>query len=132
VLLIPSWLLLVAFGGVETVNDDASAEFRYDGPGLLFVVALWVVYRGIMHGTKGQSLGKMLLGIRVTDAHGKGLIGIGRAIGREVVIAVLFLLCFIPLVLDMLSPLWDRRRQAWHDKIVSSVVLKGKPEAPPG
>ncbi|MPY96127.1 MAG: hypothetical protein GEV08_24610, partial [Acidimicrobiia bacterium] len=130
VLIIPSWLLLVAFGGLETVTEDSSAEFRYDGPGLLFVVALWVVYRGVLHGVKGQTLGKMLLGIYVADANGKGLIGVGRAIGREVVIAVLFLLCFIPLVLDLLSPLWDRRNQAWHDKIVSSVVLKGKPDLP--
>ena len=109
--------------------EDSSAEFRYDGPGLLLVVALWVIYRGVLHGLRGQTLGKMLLGITVADAGSGGLIGVGKGIGREVVIAVLFLLCFIPLVLDMLSPLWDKRKQAWHDKIVSSVVLKGKPAA---
>jgi hypothetical protein len=30
----------------------------------------------------------------------------------------------IPAVLDYLWPLWDRRNQALHDKVVSSVVIK--------
>jgi len=31
-------------------------------------------------------------------------------------------LFYIPGILDYLSPLWDKQSQAWHDKIVSSVV----------
>jgi hypothetical protein len=31
--------------------------------------------------------------------------------------------CVLPLLLDYLSPLWDQRRQAWHDKVVRSVVV---------
>jgi len=34
-------------------------------------------------------------------------------------------LSFIPLVnlLNFLSPIWDSRNQAWHDKIAGTVVL---------
>ena len=36
---------------------------------------------------------------------------------------VLWWLLLIPGLLDVLSPLWDGRRQTWHDKAVNSVVV---------
>ncbi len=83
-----------------------------------------MLYFAIMHAWKGQTVGKMALGIKVVDERAGGLIGFGRALWRYGV-TILFMLPFgIPLLLDYLSPLWDDRNQAWHDKAAKSLVVK--------
>ena len=57
------------------------------------------------------------------DAENGGAIGFGRAALRRFVYQVLFLPFGIPGLINALSPLWDRRRQAWHDKVANSVVV---------
>lgn len=92
----------------------------------LFILASipLVLYYGIMNGSKrGQTLGKMALSIAVRDARTGGPIGFWRGVGRYVITIVFSLVLFIPYLIDNLSPLWDTRRQAWHDKVVHSVVV---------
>jgi uncharacterized RDD family membrane protein YckC len=36
---------------------------------------------------------------------------------------VLFLACLVPGIIDALLPLWDPKRQSWHDKAVGTVVF---------
>jgi len=96
--------------------------------GFLFVWLLGTipqaVYFGIMNGSaRGQTLGKMALGIAVRDARNGGPIGFWRAVVRAVVAQLFALLFLIPSILDNLTPLWDRRHQAWHDRAVRSVVV---------
>ena len=74
-------------------------------------------------GPKGQTVGKMALRIQVRDIDTGGPIGYGRGLGRQLMIYVFALACGIGLLLDYLSPLWDKKRQAWHDKVVRSVVV---------
>lgn len=82
------------------------------------------VYFVYFHGrAQGQSPGKMLLKIRVRDDTTDAAIGYGRALGRWLVTFV-FGLFFFPLILDGLWPLWDARRQALHDKVANSIVVK--------
>jgi uncharacterized RDD family membrane protein YckC len=72
-------------------------------------------------GSTGQTLGKRALGIRVADATTGGSIGPGRAIGRYLFKSFISgNLC----ALGYLWSLWDGRKQTWHDKVVSSVVVK--------
>ena len=52
-----------------------------------------------------------------------GSIGYGRAFGRLAIIFVSALF-ILPIVLDYLWPLWDKKNQALHDKVVGSVVVK--------
>ena len=40
---------------------------------------------------------------------------------------VFYIVLLIPYIIDNLSPLWDTRRQAWHDKVVHSVVVDRNP-----
>jgi len=40
------------------------------------------------------------------------------------------ILLVIPYVIDNLSPLWDARHQAWHDKVVNSVVVEVRASSP--
>jgi uncharacterized RDD family membrane protein YckC len=72
---------------------------------------------------RGQSVGMMALGISVRDATTGTSIGYGRAFVRYIVIYALTGALVLPLLIDLLSPLWDRRRQAWHDHAADSVVV---------
>ncbi len=79
----------------------------------------WVLLVG---GPRGQTIGMRATGIAVRDATTDTSIGRGRALVRYVVIFALGLLV-VPVLIDYLSPLWDRRRQAWHDHAADSVVV---------
>ncbi|MGH9018597.1 MAG: RDD family protein [Acidimicrobiales bacterium] len=71
---------------------------------------------------RGQTVGKMTMGITVVDATTGGPLGAGRALLRR----ALFLATYFGLilfVLNALSPLWDPRRRAWHDKLARSSVV---------
>jgi uncharacterized RDD family membrane protein YckC len=95
---------------------------------LSFVVTL--AYFGFLEGgARGQTLGKRALGIATRDAGTGGAIGPLRAAARILIMGLLAfpLLLGIPWLLDVLWPLWDPERQAWHDKLVHSVVVEPAP-----
>lgn len=86
------------------------------------------IYYAIMNGSKrGQTAGEMALGIAVRDSRNLGKIGFWRALGRYLIMIPFMLAAYIPYVLDNLAPLWDKRRQAWHDKVAHSVVIDLRP-----
>jgi uncharacterized RDD family membrane protein YckC len=93
---------------------------------------LWLLravgYYAVLNGSEmGQTFGKRLFGIQVRDATGDGgTIGVGRAGMRFVTVGLFRIVLFFGLftVLDGLWPLWDPRRQALHDKIAGSVVVR--------
>jgi uncharacterized RDD family membrane protein YckC len=78
-----------------------------------------VYYTLLEGGSRGQTLGKRALGIRVVDLAGGGPIGYERGfirwIGRFA--------SGIVLLLGYLWMLWDREKQTWHDKMAGSVVV---------
>jgi len=81
--------------------------------GLIVVLVAW----------RGQSPGKMIAGIRIVDAEGRAP-GVLRAIVREVIgktasTVFLFVGYFVAVV--------DPRRQALHDKLAGTFVVKGHP-----
>ncbi len=84
--------------------------------GTLVGIAYFVYCEG---GPKGQTIGKMALGIRVYDLANGGPIGFGRAfiryIGR-IASAIVILLGYFWM-------LWDPEKQTWHDKFAGSVVV---------
>lgn len=85
---------------------------------LAFAFTIWnAAYR---QGTTGQSLGKKWVGIRVVRTVDGNVLGAGVGFLRWFMAGLLGNLCF----LNYLWPLWDERKQTWHDKIVSSVVVQ--------
>ena len=100
------------------------------GARLLLTTLAPIAYNGLLDGgPTGQTIGKRILRIRVADDDTAGSIGPNRGIGRSgttfafgFVAAIHPLGVFVP-VLDGLWPLWDQRRQTWHDKAVRSVVV---------
>lgn len=93
-------------------------------------VALYFAY---LNGSRGQSPGKALLGLRVVRQDGT-LLGGGLGVLRAVTLGLMgaVTLGFGALV-AVLWPLWDEpQRQALHDKVFGTVVLSGQPRIPLG
>ena len=91
--------------------------------GELVVGAGGLLYFAALDG-RGQTVGKRMVGIEVRDERSGQPIGFGRALGRWLIYSVLWYLLFVPGMVNALSPLWDRRHQAWHDRAVGSVVVR--------
>jgi uncharacterized RDD family membrane protein YckC len=88
--------------------------------GLVGLVAVLLYYTRMIGGT-GQTIGKKAVGVRVVDSTSGAPIGTGRALGRYLFATFISgNLC----ALGYLWALWDGRKQTWHDKVVSSVVVK--------
>ena len=137
VLAIPSAALMVGIMALtgsldEFLADPSSGESSAMAPAaiaallgtLLLVAVLQFLYFAAMNGSaRGQTVGKMALKIRVRDAQHGGPIGFGRGALRELLPALGNLVCSLIVLLDGLAPLWDQRKQAWHDKMANSVVV---------
>jgi uncharacterized RDD family membrane protein YckC len=101
--------------------------------GIIFA-AIDIAYFAILNGSeKGQTVGQMALGIAVRDEETGGAIGPQRAALRILVLDPGILLAWIPVVSFVagvytlvagLSPLWDSRRQGFHDKVAHTDVIK--------
>ena len=103
---------------------------RYDGPAawaalsgmalffMLEIVASWL-YFALMESSKNQgTLGKMALGLRVTDIEGRR-ISFGRATGRY------FgkILSGMTLLIGYLMAVFTQKKQALHDFVAGTLVL---------
>jgi len=138
-------LVIIAgvFGGSMEAPDPNSPDFNVAASrtyliGVVFQVGFYWVWNSL-----GWSPGKRLMGLRIVNDRGTAP-GAGRGFARTLgpilagvasgVLAVVFsvglpadialLLGMTPLYLNYLWPLWDTRRQTWHDKLASTYVVK--------
>jgi uncharacterized RDD family membrane protein YckC len=93
--------------------------FAY-GPASMFVIFLVWLYYWLFTGLKGQTLGKMAVGIKVINAQGEKP-GLGYAALREVLGK---LISTVVLYLGFIWVAVDRQKQGWHDKIAGTYVVK--------
>ena len=112
--------------GLETNTDADDEAFYVAYFGWLCAWALvGGIYHTVLHGRgRGQTAGKMMLGIRVRDEWTNGPIGYGRAFGRWIMPVLFWTFFWIPGILDSLWPLWDTKKQTFHDKIARSLVVR--------
>jgi uncharacterized RDD family membrane protein YckC len=90
------------------------------------------VYFTVAHGgPRGQTVGDYVNDIAVeSDALRTGIGGrasYGQAFGRTLMVGLFLGLFLVGGFLDFFWPLWDRRRQAWHDKVAGTVVVRTAP-----
>ena len=96
---------------------------------LVISLPLNLAYFTVAHGSRrGQTIGDAVNGIAVrSDVLRTGAAGrasYGQAFGRTLMIGLFVALFFVGGCLDFLWPLWDRRRQAWHDKVAGTIVVR--------
>ncbi|WP_328333608.1 RDD family protein [Kribbella sp. NBC_00382] len=88
--------------------------------GILASIGLWVWNRVIRQGKTGQSVGKSVLKIKLVDATYFQPIGAGKSLLRDILRGIFDQAC----LLNSLWPLWDDKKQTWHDKVMSTYVVK--------
>ena len=125
-------VIAIAAGNQTNTPSNSTAPAGSVIAGLVFFWLLMSVPAGIYYGAmngsrRGQTVGKMALSIAVRDANYGSPIGFGRAFGRYLLTVLFTVLLYVPAILDYLWPLWDDRRQSWHDKAVRSVVVDLRP-----
>jgi uncharacterized RDD family membrane protein YckC len=95
-----------------------AALMAYFGAILLIIVALWLYYALMESSSKQATLGKLALGIVVTDLNGNR-ISFGRATGRyfgKIVSGMIFAIGYI-------MAGFTEKKQALHDMIASCLVV---------
>jgi len=94
-----------------------------EGPLSAADAALWVWFLWnftYLVGKTGQSWGRKLTGLKVVTSDG-GPIGFWRSLGRNLFAAFVS----APLLyLGFLWVIWDPQKQAWHDKVFRTYVLR--------
>jgi uncharacterized RDD family membrane protein YckC len=94
------------------------------GVGTLLSLIISATYVTLMISRRGQTVGNMAVGTRVVDARTGGPVSPGKAFGRWVSELVLVILLILPVILDILWPLWDPQNQTLHDKMAGTLVLR--------
>ncbi|MFI0237050.1 RDD family protein [Streptomyces sp. NPDC016845] len=113
----------------DTCVDNAVSDFQSSTlplAGLFLVLVL--LYEVLLIAFVGATLGKLAVGIRVLKLENGAKPGIGSAFLRWIIPTVGGFACGIGGLLVYLSPFWDKsgRRQGWHDKVASTVVVHVK------
>ncbi len=109
-----------------TVQDAAAGAadgtLVLTGLGLIAVLAL---VQWWLHGTRGWTLGRRMLGLRTVDIDTGRPIGLGRVLLRGLVVAAGSLAFGVGQLVVLASPLFDEsdRRRGWHDRAVRSEVV---------
>ncbi|MGH8962308.1 MAG: RDD family protein [Jatrophihabitantaceae bacterium] len=120
---------VVKTGRTCAVNDPNCTPVSASGGGavaLLYVLLIvaTIGYEVYFIGTRGATIGKRIMGVKVIDSATGGYIGMGRAFVRYIVLAVTGAICTI----GYWSPFFDgtKRNQGWHDKSANDFVVVGK------
>lgn len=125
VLAVPGVIILSLTANTTNTSTGTTVSLTtgtWVGVGLGFIVALG--YFSFLDGSRrGQTLGKLALNISVCDVTNGGPIGAGRALARRFIFFATYLGFAVLFLVNALSPLWDPRRQAWHDHAVRSCVV---------
>jgi uncharacterized RDD family membrane protein YckC len=84
------------------------------------IVVTWIYFAAMESSAHQGTLGKMALGLFVTDVHGRQ-VSFGRATGR---FFAKFITGLIPFFIGYIMAGFTEKRQALHDMIAGSLVLK--------
>jgi len=81
-------------------------------------LALTLSYFTFFLGSRGQTPGKMIMGVRVVTMEGEPL-----SFWRSVRRFIGYMLSFLALYVGFLWILVDNNRQGWHDKLAGTIVI---------
>lgn len=119
----------VAFGAAGALVGERggdSAQLAESGAqalvNLISVVVGWLYYALLESSSWQGTVGKKLLGIRVTDMDGRR-IGFGRATGRYFAKIISSIICLVGFIMVGFT----EKRQGLHDMLAGTLVLQGPP-----
>ncbi|WP_067476769.1 RDD family protein [Actinomadura hibisca] len=111
---------------VEGRADNPVYIYSGTGAGVSFLLSVAAFfYYVVMHYKWGQTLGKKVLGIRVVREVDGGALSFGQSAWRtgfSYLVAVFT--CGLGGLLDVAWILWDPRKQALHDKVARTLVVR--------
>lgn len=94
------------------------------------MLLIWFLYEVPLTVRRGQTLGKLLVGIRVTSAAPTGQLSWIAVLGRWAILGLPSLFGFIGILFQALDCGWQlsdpARRQCLHDKAVGTVVVRAE------
>jgi uncharacterized RDD family membrane protein YckC len=116
--------------GEQTLTTEPTPRMQTLSIAIALVATLlWLLYEAPSIASRGQTIGKRLMGIKVVPIEKNEPLGFARAFARWARLGMwtLFWWCGVGLVIQFvasLSPVFDPRlRQAWHDKAAATVVV---------
>jgi uncharacterized RDD family membrane protein YckC len=111
-------------------GDGYAEAARSSGGSAISTVVTWLYYALMESSAKQATVGKMALGIIVTDVEGRR-IGFGRATGRYFA----KILSALILGIGFLMVAFTQRKQGLHDMLAGTLVIRGQapsiPAPPP-
>ena len=111
-------LAAVYLGGTTNTQESIPTLLM----GLVFVPIFKFILCVVAEGSKKQaSIGKMLIGVKVTDEEGRP-IGYGKAFLRNIA----KLIGVITIGIGFFTGFFDRRQQCLHDKVAGTLVIKDR------
>ena len=131
--LVDAHIFSVLWAVVLIVSIFALDAADVDGPDVGFLVVLTVplivaglIYEVVMVATRGQTLGKMAVGIKVVRFDTGARPGAGKSFGRWALPNLVLLIPLVGWLFTMfcyLSLTWGNDRQGWHDKAARTLVV---------
>jgi uncharacterized RDD family membrane protein YckC len=113
ILSIPNYFINTYFTFAAPIH---SGTFQFN---LLSTAVMWLYFALQESGPNQATIGKRALGLKVINSNG-GRITFGQATGRHFGKWVSFVILFI----GFLMVLWDDKRQALHDKMAGTYIVK--------
>ena len=122
-ILVAAVALFIVSAIIGAISDALAALVSILG---YLVLSVYGLYLGFLEGTRGQSPGKAIRGLKVVKASDGELLGGGMGVVRKIAHIVDGIICY----LGYLLPLFDAKKQTVADKIVDTVVLKDQETKP--
>jgi uncharacterized RDD family membrane protein YckC len=105
-------------GGLTTT--DAAGNTILNSRAQLVTAGFSYAYFFVMWTYAGRTVGQMALGMRIVRADNGAPIGPGTALVR----LIGYVIASIPFGLGLIWAGFDARKQGWHDKIASTLVVR--------
>jgi len=110
----------------NVILSDTSYSVYGSKAGLLFLLVflIWLGYWVVLQGTKGFTLGKLLLGLRLVKDDGNLPAGIPRTLARQLLVIVDAFPYVIPYLTGFIVAVTSDRNQRVGDKVAGTLVVK--------
>ncbi|HZC26135.1 MAG TPA: RDD family protein [Actinopolymorphaceae bacterium] len=123
---IVGFILALIFGATYSLSSGGVGYSTNGGAGWvtnLVQLLIFLAYFGAFWSYRGQSLGDMALGVKVVRTDGSQ-IGFGRGVARALALWLSFAIIIIPAIISAFTVGLGSRKQALHDMVVDTQVLK--------